>query len=139
MRIATVLLGACLVIGALVTSGCCSWCHPCAGEDGGGTGISVDPPSTYPGVVEIYRDGGSTLVGYVSTDPEMANVSWWLLSYGEEPPVIPSSTGSPGNKVIWQLINQTRMNGTQLCSNYKGYLENPRLWKVTRGSPMLCP
>lgn len=138
MRLSTALFEACLVIGALATPGCCSWCFPCGGgADGSGGGL-VGPPSTYPGVVEVYRDSGNTLVGYVSTDPDSGNVSWWLLESGEEPPVIPQSMGSPGNQVRWQLINQTRMNGQTLCTNYKGYLENPRVWKVVRGAPILC-
>lgn len=139
MRMATSLLSFCLVAGALALPGCCSWCRPCPDAEIGGYQPTANPPASYPGVVEIYRDAGNTLVGYVSTDPDAANTSWWLLSSGEEPPVIPQSTGAPGNKVVWQLLNQTRMNGQMLCQNYKGYLENPRLWKVQRGAPVLCP
>jgi len=89
-----------------------------------------------PGVVEIYRaDNG--VVGYMCHDDDDPKYTWWLLDQDEEPPVTPHSQ-SIFDDVSFDLLTDRNRTKQQLCDEYGGFLDHPKIWHVNRGDAEDC-
>ena len=115
-----------LAVVALATTGCA-------------TSTEALPPGAIPmrntGVVEIYRnDPTPRLVGYVSIDAADPSLAHWLLNYDESPPVL----GTELYSAEYIFASRDPKNGDELCAEYCGTLDRPKIWRTFSDPPMDC-